>query len=164
MIPVRSPLLLASALLALTACGDKQDEADKERKSAPPLGFELAMASTGAAAAEPAVSAASSMIDLSPAEVAARLRDGKLRLIDVRTDEEVAEGAIPGAEHIPLDRFDPALLESDDGREVVLYCRSGRRSEIAGEQLAAFTGKPVAHLVGSILAWEEAGEAITTER
>jgi len=85
---------------------------------------------------------------------------GNVRLIDVRTDAEVAEGAIPGAEHIALDQFDPAKLDLSDGREVVLYCRTGRRSAIAGERLAAATGKPVEHLAGGIIAWEEAQQPI----
>jgi len=80
---------------------------------------------------------------------------GNVRLIDVRTDVEVAEGAIPGAEHIALDRFDPAKLDLSDGREVVLYCRTGRRSAIAG-------GKPVEHLAGGIIAWDEAQQPIAT--
>ncbi len=87
---------------------------------------------------------------------------GNVRLIDVRTDVEVAEGAIPGAEHIALDRFDPAKLDLSDGREVVLYCRTGRRSAIAGERLAAATGKPVEHLAGGIIAWDEAQQPIAT--
>lgn len=158
-------LALAPVFLALTACGDERSGAG-ERKDGPsaPFGFELAMAGTvatddGTADTIPAAAPAP-MIDLSPAELAARLKAGNIRLIDVRTDAEVAQGVIPGAEHIPLDRFDPADLDLSDGREVVLYCRSGRRSTVAGEKLAEATGKPVEHLAGGILAWEEAGQPI----
>jgi rhodanese-related sulfurtransferase len=103
------------------------------------------------------------LVTLTPEELAARLAEGNVRLIDVRTDEEVAEGVIPGAEHIPLDRFDPATLGPDDGREVVLYCRSDRRSGVAGEKLAAATGEPATHLEGGILAWEAAGLPVTKQ-
>ena len=96
------------------------------------------------------------VIDLSVAELRTRLERGNVRLIDVRTDEEVAKGMISGAEHIALDRFDPATLDLSDGREVILYCRSGRRSAIAAERLAAQTGKPSVHLAGGILAWRSA--------
>ena len=122
------------------------------------------MAATSDAAGAGAGSAAAfsaAMIDLSPAELAARMAAGNVRLIDVRTDAEVAEGAIPGAEHIALDRFDPAKLDLSDGREVVLYCRTGRRSAIAGERLSAATGKPVEHLAGGIVAWEQAQQPVT---
>ena len=158
----RSTLLAAAAMLALTACGGEQDGNGKGGPSAP-FGFELAMAATPAADDSGTDSAAPlvpTMIDLTADELAARLKAGNIRLIDVRTDAEVAEGVIPGAEHNALDRFDPASLDLSDGREVVLYCRSGRRSEMAGELLAAVTGKPVEHLAGGITAWEEAGQPI----
>lgn len=163
-----SPLLpLVPALLVLSACGKERSNAD-ERSDGPsaPLGFELAMvaAGAGAGAADDSASAvpvARPVIDLTPEQLAAKLAAGNVRLIDVRTDAEVAEGIIPGAEHIPLDQFDPAKLGPSEGREVVLYCRSGRRSAIAGEKLAAATGQPVEHLGGGILAWEAAGQPIT---
>ncbi len=89
-------------------------------------------------------------------QLKAKIADGNIRLIDVRRDDEVAQGMIPGAEHIALDDFDPAALDLSDGREVVLYCRSGRRSGIAGEKLAAHIREPVQHLAGGITAWREA--------
>lgn len=151
-------LLLSSlTVLALAACAPSKDK-DEGRDSAPPLGYELAMAKE----AIPGVAATAAVVDLSVDELRIRLDSGDTRLIDVRTSEEVARGTIPGAEHVALDQFDPASLDLSDGREVVLYCRSGRRSAIAGEKLAAHTGKPAAHLGGGILAWQEAGEAIET--
>lgn len=152
-------LPLAPLLLALGACGGEQ-EGSRGTRDAPsvPLGFELAMAGTGEDAAAQPVPAP--LVALSPEELAARIKAGQVRLIDVRTDAEVAEGTIPGAEHIPLDRFDPASLDLSDGREVVLYCRSGRRSGMAGEKLAAVTGGPATHLEGGIIAWEAAGQPV----
>lgn len=165
MTPTRLTLLISPALL-LAACGDTQDAGGSRAAPSAPFGFELAMAGTGAAAAsgdDTAASApASLLVDLTPEQLAERLKAGTIRLIDVRTAEEVAQGTIPGAEHIPLDQFDPAKLGADDGREVVLYCRSGRRSAIAGEKLAAATGEPVEHLAGGILAWEAAGQPVET--
>lgn len=155
-------LPLAPALLALAACGGEQGGPGSKREGpSAPLGFELAFAGTtdDAAAAVPAPAPAP-LVALSPEQLAARIKDGNIRLIDVRTDAEVAEGKIPGAEHIALDKFDPAALDLSDGREVVLYCRSGRRSAIAGEKLAAATGGPVEHLDGGILAWEAAGQPV----
>ena len=147
--------LVPAALLALAACGGETGQSPSG--DAPPLGFELAMASTGDA---PADAAPATLITITPEELAARLAEGNVRLIDVRTDEEVAEGIIPGAEHIPLDRFDPAALGPADGREVVLYCRSDRRSGIAAEKLAEATGAPATHLEGGIIAWEAAGQPV----
>ena len=161
----RLALIIAPSLplaLALAACGGEQGGpgGNSDTPSAP-LGFELAMAQ----AAEPPTPGAATpapvpLVTLTPEELAARIKAGNVRLIDVRTDAEVADGMIAGAEHIPLDRFDPAKLDLSDGREVVLYCRSGRRSAIAGEKLAAATGEPVTHLDGGMLAWEAAGQPV----
>jgi len=98
-----------------------------------------------------------SVVDLSIEDVSVLLAEGNVRLIDVRRDDEVAQGIIPGAEQIMLDQFDPASLDLSDGRKVVIYCRSGRRSGIAAERIADFTDKPAYHLKGGILAWQEAG-------
>ncbi len=158
-----SPVLpLGALILALAACGSEQGGSDGRRQSSSvPLGFELAFA---ASAGGDTASAPAALVALSPEELVARIEAGKIRLIDVRTDEEVAEGVIPGAEHIALDRFDPAKLDLSDGREVVLYCRSGRRSAVAAEKLAAATGKPAEHLAGGILAWEAAGLPVEKEK
>lgn len=166
MTPRRIALLLAPALplapvvLVLAACGSGHDSESKRQEApAAPFGFELAMAATADdAAAAPAGSPA--LVTLTPEELAAKLANGNLRLIDVRTDAEVAEGMIPGAEHIPLDRFDPSALGPDDGREVVLYCRSDRRSAVAAAKLAEATGEAATHLEGGILAWEAAGQPV----
>lgn len=145
------PFMLAPALaLALAACGGGADTGKGERKgSGAPFGFELAAAATAEASAAP-------VRELTPDEVAQALASGSIRLIDIRTDEEVADGGtIPGAQHIPMDRLSAAMLESSDGREVVLYCRSGARSLATATRLAGETGKPVTHMPGGILAWRE---------
>ncbi|AOE84821.1 rhodanese-like domain-containing protein [Pseudomonas sp. TCU-HL1] len=58
-------------------------------------------------------------------------------LIDVRTLEEVAEGAIPGARNIGYEQIGQRIAEvaPDKDTPIVLYCRSGRRSGIAQDSL-----------------------------
>ena len=55
-----------------------------------------------------------------------------LFVLDVRTPEEYAAGHVPGAVNIPHDQLASRLAEVPKDTEVVLYCRSGRRAEIAG--------------------------------
>lgn len=57
------------------------------------------------------------------------------RLIDIREDDEVATGMVPGAEHVPMDVLlaDPSGFAG--GTELALYCRSGVRSARACAQL-----------------------------
>ena len=84
-----------------------------------------------------------------------------VRLIDVRTAEEYAEGHLFGAENIDVkDTLFAERIKGIDG-EVAVYCRSGRRSLKAAEQLAA-GGCTVYNLDGGILAWQRAGKPTTT--
>ena len=59
-------------------------------------------------------------------------------ILDVRTSEEFAEGHIPGAICISHDTItDAAVPELPDKAQLIMvYCRSGRRSKLAAEQLA----------------------------
>ncbi|WP_298190116.1 rhodanese-like domain-containing protein [uncultured Pseudomonas sp.] len=58
-------------------------------------------------------------------------------LIDVRTAEEFADGALPNAERIGYEQIASQIsaLAPDKNTPIVLYCRSGRRSSIAEESL-----------------------------
>ncbi len=93
-------------------------------------------------------------------ELKARLDAGETpRMIDVREDEEVAQGMIPGALHLPLGQV-PQQLDSIPKRgEVILVCRSGARSDRACQYLAALGYEGVTNLIGGMLAWNELDQA-----
>lgn len=64
---------------------------------------------------------------------------GESRLwIDVRSAQEYAEGHMAQAVNIPHDRIGAEIadLTKDKTAEIVLYCRSGRRAELARQALA----------------------------
>jgi len=61
-------------------------------------------------------------------------RDSYL-LVDVRTAAEYAGGHIPTAVNIPYTEIAAGLASRDTDRILVLYCRTGRRSGIALEEL-----------------------------
>lgn len=86
---------------------------------------------------------------------AIRLLDaGRALAVDVREPDEYAGGHIPGALLLPLgqvrDRA-PGLLP-DPAAPLLVYCRTGRRSEAAGLQLQAMGYTNVKNL-GGILSW-----------
>ncbi len=90
------------------------------------------------------------------------LADGSIRLVDVREPNEYADGHIPGAILNPLQSFDPDTLPpSEEGKRVVLSCRSGKRSLVALER-ARNAGRTdlTAHYAGGMLDWNAAGEPI----
>jgi rhodanese-related sulfurtransferase len=95
---------------------------------------------------------------------AAGLRDmqggARIRLVDVRTDAEVAQGMIEGAVHIPLHLLPLKGEELNDGVPTVFYCRSGARS---AQACAFFTARGLANvynLDGGIIAWARAGLSV----
>jgi rhodanese-related sulfurtransferase len=95
---------------------------------------------------------------ISQAELLARLekKDPDLVVLDVRTPAEFAAGHVPGARNVSHDQLAAKLgeLSSLKDKQLVLYCRSGRRSALAGQTLrdAGFTR--LLHLQGDYLAWE----------
>src|SRR5262249_3224107 len=95
--------------------------------------------------------------NLTPAEVAQGLTEGRMLLVDVREPNEVAVEAYPHAGAAPLSSFDPFGIPDAQGRTVVFACRSGRRS-VTASLAAQEQGYPYdAHLAGGILAWKAAG-------
>lgn len=87
-------------------------------------------------------------------QLKSRLDNGdKLHLIDVREDEEVAQGIIPGAIHLPLGQVPHRLDEIPREDEVIFICRSGYRSDQACQYLASLGYKGTTNLVGGMLAW-----------
>ena len=58
-------------------------------------------------------------------------------LLDVRTQEEYNAGYIAGAILLPYDEINAkaTIVLPDKEKEIVLYCRSGRRSAIAKKSL-----------------------------
>ncbi|NCA97835.1 MAG: rhodanese-like domain-containing protein [Clostridia bacterium] len=75
-------------------------------------------------------------------------------LLDVRTEAEFAEGHIEGAQQLAveelLDRTEE--LPTDKSIPLVVYCRSGRRSALAAEQLAEL-GYTTIYDLGGITSW-----------
>lgn len=76
-----------------------------------------------------------------------------LNVIDVRENEEVADGKIPQAKHIPLGELPERIDELDQSKEYIMVCRSGRRSEKAADFLQK-KGFKVQNMSGGMLKWE----------
>lgn len=88
-----------------------------------------------------------------PSKQAHALVEGGARLVDVRTPGEFKAAHIPGAVNIPLDKLEARLAElPDKGAEIVVYCRSGRRSGIA-QRLLKGRGYSKVYNLGPRTAW-----------
>ena len=77
-----------------------------------------------------------------------------VQIVDVRTAAEFEEGHILGAVNMDVKspEFDNQIKSLDKKKVVAPYCRSGRRSKIAAEKVAAL-GCTVVELDGGILSW-----------
>jgi rhodanese-related sulfurtransferase len=120
----------------------------------------LALATSGAACAQTSPAA-----QVDHDQLQSRLQQGeKLVVLDVRTAEEFAAGHVPGARNIPHDVIAARIAELDDARgsEIVVYCRSGRRSQLAIETLTERGFTRVAHLSGDFLGWQAANRPVET--
>jgi rhodanese-related sulfurtransferase len=95
--------------------------------------------------------------NLTPDQVAAGLKAGRMLLVDVREPNETAVERYPDAAIVPLSAFDPGAIPDPQGKQVVFACRSGRRS-VTASLAAQDAGYPYkSHLAGGIIAWKAAG-------
>jgi len=86
----------------------------------------------------------------------ARTKEKQYVLIDVRQPEEYAVSHIPGATLLPLMELESHLFDLPADRQLVFYCRSGARSEIAAALAAEaeLSEHPIYNLIGGMLAWD----------
>lgn len=92
--------------------------------------------------------------EMAPKELAGRLARGETVLVlDVRNPEEIEICRLDGSTVIPLPELPRRLAELDKNREIVVHCKSGRRSLKAIEILQEAGFRNLHNLTGGILAW-----------
>lgn len=77
--------------------------------------------------------------------------------LDVRTPEEFQDGHIPGAASIPLEELAFRTGELPEGEPILIYCRSGNRSQQALDLLESVGFQGLTSLDGGINEWAGAG-------
>lgn len=143
--------------LALSAC-----EAEKAKSDA-------AETAKNAAAAAPAVvaqAAAVAKVEPAPAPVvkeaqmqtidwkkAEELAAAGGLFVDVRNPDELQAGFVPNAVNIPLGELHHRLNELPKDKDLLVYCRSGRRSEAASNVLLSNGFEKVYNVAGGFLAY-----------
>jgi rhodanese-related sulfurtransferase len=99
---------------------------------------------------------------IAPADAAKLVADDKAVLVDVREPKEWAEtGVAASAKLLPKSDFDgpktqwKEFLAGVGDRKIIVYCRSGRRSELVGAELAKEGYKTLN--AGGFAEWQKAG-------
>lgn len=105
-------------------------------------------------------------------QVAARLNDPKVQIVDIRDVRELErEGTVPGALLAPrgmlefwVDPESPYFkpVFADEGKEFILFCGAGWRSALATKTLKDMGMTNVAHIDGGFAAWKKADAPMVT--
>ena len=94
--------------------------------------------------------------ELNPEDVKEKIdRREEFYLLDVREPHEVQICTIPGSHLIPLGQVTARVNELNSADEIVVYCRSGKRSGQAVEFLKKAGFRKVKNMRGGILAWSD---------
>ena len=99
---------------------------------------------------------ASAVPEIDPVAVKAKIdRGDDFQLIDVREVHEYQICMIPQSRLIPLGQLPKRLSEIDPNREIVIYCRSGKRSADAVQLLRKHGIPHAINMRGGILLWSD---------
>jgi len=146
------PAHLATAVPANRACGRTEPVQEHQTNDS----TESKRRRETMSIATAATTNASGIKEVSPRDVDAHRAE--VRLVDVREPHEFTGelGHIPGAELVPLATVTDAAKSWDKDADIVLVCRSGKRSGTATAQLAAMGFGRVYNMAGGMLAYGEA--------
>ena len=81
--------------------------------------------------------------------------DEDFMLLDVRNIQEVLFSKINGSIHIPMNEIMKRINELDSNKEIIIQCKSGKRSARVCEYLMTQNFKNVKNLTGGIIAWSD---------
>lgn len=103
---------------------------------------------------------------LSPVQATLKINREDAIVVDVREQNEFAQGHIPNAKHIPLGAIDKRAEELDayKTKPVILCCAMGSRSSSAAQSLRKLGFEQVFNLQGGMSAWQQAGQPVSTKR
>lgn len=94
------------------------------------------------------------------AELDALLKDGSVRILDVREDSEFRSGHLPGAVNIPVKRLPERMGKLKRDKRYAVICESGSRSRGATNFLLDEGFEGTVSVRGGTSAWARSGRPI----
>ncbi len=103
---------------------------------------------------------------ISPAEAVQLINKEDALVLDIREDNELAQGSIRGAKHLALSVLKQRVEDIQDHIEkpVITYCKAGNRSECACEILKKNKFLNVMSLKGGLEGWKTANLPVIKSR
>ncbi|MGZ0747206.1 rhodanese-like domain-containing protein [Haloparvum sp. AD34] len=99
------------------------------------------------------------MVDeLPPEDVEAKLEEGDVQVVDIRSPSQFERGHIPGAINVPLSELPRQVDEVDWGDQIVCVCPIGKSSIQAAKLIRSYEGVDedahVASMKGGYREWD----------
>lgn len=98
--------------------------------------------------------------EVTPQQIKERLdRRDRFQLLDVREQDEVANGVIPGAAHLSRAHFESRIEDvvPEKDAEVVVYCAGGVRSAFSARMMKELGYTNVTSMAGGFSRWKDLG-------
>jgi len=105
----------------------------------------------------------SGVSQLNPSDAVRLMNNDKTVVVDTREASEFTAGHIKGAVNIPMSALKKRIneLEKYKDKELLVYCRSGSRSNTACKVLRKDGFENVYNLAGGIMGWSNANLPVT---
>lgn len=104
-----------------------------------------------------------SLTSISPQAAHRMINEGAV-LIDIRAADEHAREHIRQARHVPMEQLTSTGVAIDGANTVIFHCRSGNRTHMNSQVLAACLDGDGYVLEGGLDAWKKAGLPILTDK
>lgn len=142
----RLMLIAVSALFMMAGCEENKSEKAADVKTAAPAVVNQTVSATQQVAEQNAIKS----IDWNKA---LEMNAAGAVFVDVRNPPELNEGYAPNAVNIPLPELKHRVGELPKDKDLLIYCRSGRRSEAATRILMEQGYDRVYNVLGGYLAF-----------
>ena len=118
------------------------------------LAFALSLFGCGGAPASQPSGGGAAYRQITPDQAHELMQAGEVTVVDVRRADEYEAGHIPGAVLVPQESIGQQMPDAlpDADATLLVYCRSGRRSKLAAQQLADLGYTDVREF-GGIIDW-----------
>lgn len=136
--------------LILAACNE-----NNAQKDAAPAAEKQAAVQAPAAKPVPAVEPRIAQVKTIHWEKAQEMAAAGAMYLDVRYPEELMKGYVAGAKNIPLNELASRMGELPKDKDILIYCRSGRRSEAASNLLMKNGFERVYNVAGGYMAYPQ---------